>query len=586
MNIAQESKRNPKLFYSYISNKNRIKDSIGPILDESGNLTSDNINVANTLNNFFVSVFTVENLTNVPTLNDLTEFTPDNILNTFEILEEEVAFYIDKLSLNKSPGPDGIYPNHLKSLKDLLVKPLTLIFNKSLQDGMVPKDFKIANITPIFKKGNRKLPTNYRLISLLTSIIGKIFESIITSRIKSHLEDRELIKDSQHGFRERRSCLTNLLEFFNTVFSEVDNFKSFDVIYLDFKKAFDTVPHQRLLEKLKAHGIRNKVLQWIRNWLLNRQQRVVINGECSEWANVTSGVPQGYVLGPLLFLIYINDIDNNITSNISKFADDTKIGHRITSDEDYRLLQSDLNKIVNWSNKWQMEFNFDKCKVIHFGSRNNEHNYTMNNSVLKVVDEEIDLGITVTKNLKFSKQCAKSVKKANKVLGYIARNFEHKSKNIVIPLYKALVRPHLEYAVQFWCPFLRKDIDKIERVQRRATKLIPEIRGKSYEQRLKVLRLHSLETRRLRGKLIEVFKILNKLENIDYKKLFRYDYNNITRSNGHKLCYKRFRTNVAKNLFTYDIIEKWNNLPHEVVNSDDINSFKNKLDKFLKETGH
>ena len=286
-----------------------------------------------------------------------------------------------------------------------------------------------------------------------------------------------------------------------------------------------------------------------------------------------------------LLYIYINDLDDNILSNISKFADDTKLGNRINSEKDYQLLQSDLNKIVDWSKKWQMKFNADKCKVIHFGSRNNEYNYVLDDSVIKVVSEEKDLGVLVNKDLKFAKQCAEAVKKANKALGFIARNFEYKSKNIIIPLYKALVRPHLEYAVQFWSPYLKKDIDKIERIQRRATKLIPELRGKSYEQRLRELDIHSLETRRLRGKLIEVFKILNKFDNIDYKQFFRYDFNDITRSNGYKLSHKRFQTNIAKNFFSYDVISKWNSLSYEIVNSNNIDLFKKKLDIHLKEIG-
>ena len=184
----------------------------------------------------------------------------------------------------------------------------------------------------------------------------------------------------------------------------------------------------------------------------------------------------------------------------------------------------------------------------------------MDDSVIKVVSEEKDLGVLINKDLKFGKQCAEAVKKANKTLGFIARNFEYKSKNIILPLYKTLVRPHLEYAVQFWCPYLKKDIEKIERIQRRATKLIPELKGKSYEQRLRELDIHSLETRRLRGKLIEVFKILNTFDNIDYRQFFRFDFNDITRSNGYKLCHKRFQTNIAKNFFSYDVISKWNSL--------------------------
>src|SRR5215469_234420 len=211
-------------------------------------------------------------------MEDLRNFTPDNILDSFEIYEEEVAFQIEKLLTNKSPGPDGLYPVHLKMLKDELIKPLTMLFNKSLQEGIVPKDFRMANITPIFKKDDRKMPNNYRPISL-TSIVGKIFEAILTNRLVAHLEERNLLNSSQHGSRRNRSCLTNLLKFFYEVVNAVDICKAYDVKYLDFQKAFDTVPHIRLLEKLRAHSVRGNRLTWIRNWLEDRQQRDIINGE-------------------------------------------------------------------------------------------------------------------------------------------------------------------------------------------------------------------------------------------------------------------------------------------------------------------
>src|SRR5215469_14723869 len=214
-----------------------------------------------------------------------------------------------------------------------------------------------------------------------------------------------------------------------------------------------------------------------------------------------------------------------------------------------------------------MNFNADKCKIIHFGSRNEGHNYFIEGSILQAASQEKYLGVTVDNTLKFSKQCAEAVKKANKMFGYIARNFEYKSKNIILPLYKSLVRPHLECAVQLWSPFLEKDIAKIEKIQKRATKMIPELRGKSYTQKLKDLDIHSLETKRLRGRFIEVFKILNKFDNVGYKKFFRFDNNNITRSNGQKLRNRRSEINMAKNFFTNEVVGRWNDLPREVINS-------------------
>ena len=202
-----------------------------------------------------------------------------------------------------------------------------------------------------------------------------MLESIIGDKIKEHLDKHNLIKDSQHGFRNGRSCLTNLLSFFSQVFEAVDSDKEFNIVYLDFSKAFDKVPHERLIHKIAAHGIGGNLLKWIKGWLTNRKQRVCINGNKSDWGNVTSGVPQGSVLGPLLFIIYINDLDVGISSSISKFADDTKIGRIIESPADSEALQRDLDQLSSWARCWQMEFNIDKCKVMKVGKNTNGEIY-------------------------------------------------------------------------------------------------------------------------------------------------------------------------------------------------------------------
>lgn len=584
IDIARDSKKNPKRFFQYVNNRKPIKNTIGPLTNEEGEIICDSKDMAVILNNFFSSVFINETKNDIPNAIDVVHFDANNTLSDILFTPAEVSSQIAKIKISKAPGPDGIYPKHLIELKDSIVEPLTKIFNASISEGKIPVDFKIANVTPIFKKGDKSAAENYRPISL-TSIVGKLMESVIKDHIINHLESHNLIRNSQHGFRSNRSCLTNLLEFFHEIYGLYENSRSVDIIYLDFRKAFDTVPHSRLLEKLRAHGIRGSVLNWIEEWLRARKQRVVIDGESSDWVSVTSGVPQGSVLGPLLFIIYVNDLDINLASTLSKFADDTKIGGKVETIEDKIKIQADLDKIAEWSLKWKMDFNVDKCNVLHIGSKNVNFQYTMLGKVLNSVNEQKDLGVIVSNNFKVEKQSSIAVGKANRMLSFISRNFHYKSRDIVLPLYKSLVRPHLEYAIQFWCPYMRKDIEKLERVQRRVTKLIPSIRHKNYEQRLEIANIPSLETRRLRGDLIQVFKILNRFDNVCASNYFEISQESRTRNNGFKLSGRKFSTSAAKNYFTYRTVNKWNELPANVVESTSVNMFKNRLDKYFRARG-
>jgi hypothetical protein len=280
-------------------------------------------------------------------------------------------------------------------------------------------------------KGSKVKPENYRPVSL-TSIVGKMLESIVKENVVRHLDKFNLIISSQHGFTSGRSCLTNLLEFLEEVIKELDEETVLDLIYLDFAKAFDKVPYCRLFQKIEAHGIRELVLNWVKSWLRNRRQRVCIDREYSDWVEVTSWyIPQGSVLGPILFLIYINDLDSNLISKLGKFADDTKMCKGIRSAEDVVKLQKDLDKLSKWSLDWQMQFNTDKCSVIHVGKNNSQSQYSLCDKILKASKRERDLGIVIDDSLKFSEQCNTAVKSANSTLGLIRRTIKSKSKRII-----------------------------------------------------------------------------------------------------------------------------------------------------------
>src|SRR5215469_16679454 len=388
------------------------------------------------------------------------------------------------------------------------------------------------------------------------------------------------MKDSQHGFTSGRSCLTNLLDFMEEVTEKLDEGIPVDIVYLDFAKAFDKVPHARLLRKVKALGVEGNVLLWLEDWLKDRKQKVGLNGKFSGWSKVISGVPQGSVLGPLLILIYINDIDDGIVSKLSKFADDTKLCKQLRNTSDRQVLERDLTKIHQWSIDWQMLFNIDKCTVMHIGRNNPKDDYKMGNNVLKESNEERDLGVIVSNSLKVAEQCRVAAALANKILGMIKRTIVYKNKLVILNLYKALVRPKLEYCIQVWSPYLQKDINVLERVQKRATKMIPECRGLSYEERLNICGLTTLRKCRLRGDLIETFKLLKGFDKMDCKRFFKMSSVISTRGHNMKLGKKFSRTGTRKNFFSQRVIDGWNKLPQEVVDPETVNQFKNRLDKF------
>ena len=579
--IAKNIKQNPKAFYQYIASKTLKKDGVSDLINVEGNLTSNDSDKCNILNNFFSSVFTQED-DNIPDFKH--DKTIDIPLNNCSITDKDMEKALSNLNHSKSPGPDNFHPKFLKNASKSLSVPLKILFDKTMSEGTIPDDWKTAEVRPIFKKGDKSQANNYRPVSL-TSIICKIMESFIKNVLNTHLINNNLLSKEQFGFVSGRSTVTQLLVTINDWMYELDNDVSIDAAYMDFKKAFDTVPHQRLINKLKGYNINGNILNWISSFLTNRYQYVKINNSTSDKRKVSSGVPQGSVLGPTLFIYYINDLPNVVENiNIKIFADDTKAYKGIKNEDDAKLLQKAIDEMFQWTQKWLLQFNKDKCKILHLGKNNPKYNYTIGEeeNIVNLSETELekDLGIYIDPNLDLKKHIKSIVKKASHTSYKILKNFSYKTSSILVPLFKTLVRPILEYGNNVWTNKLKKYTTKIENVQRKFTKHIKGLSKLTYEERLKKINLPSLEFRQKRGDMIQVFKIAKHFyDPLSTDSIFKFSSSSRLRGHNYKISKQYVNKSKYANFFSNRVINEWNNLPEYIVNAKTINEFKNLYDK-------
>ena len=587
---------NPKSFYAYCNSSNKIRKPVGKITLPDGTPAKDDTQAASVLSTHFKSVFTDEDDANLINCNEFfSQHYGDTacpfqdchhymgpFVDSVDIEDSEIASLLKQLKHFKSPGPDDLHPQLLSELAETIAKPLGIIFRKSLATGKVPNYWKEANITAIHKKGPREDAKNYRPISL-TCIPSKIMETLVKVKVMEHISSMGILNDRQHGFCNGRSCLTNLLTMTEDCSSNMDKKIPTDIIYLDFAKAFDTVPHARLCHKLQhISGITGDLLRWLEDFLTDRRQRVVISGHFSAWERVTSGVPQGSVIGPVLFLIYINDLTSHMKSPVQIFADDTKLYRGIESDLDFQLLQQDLQQVEVWSKTWKLCYNTSKCQVLRIGrkqSLENRPTYVLNGTTLDNVLEQRDLGVMIDASLEFDSHINKSVKSAFTCWGIIKRTFEMPMKpKLFNLLYKTFIRCHLEYCPEVWSPLKIGAKKKIERVQRVSTKRVKGMSHVSYEDRLAHLGLTTLEKRRERSDMVEVHRIVHKLHSVDLSAMFQ-----LIPAGGRRGRYtifkQRHRTAKRGASFSQRVINNWNKLPEIVKLERSSTSFKRSYDK-------
>ena len=571
--------KNSKPFWRYI--RSQRQENIGvSALKENGVLYSDSHKKAEILNKQFSSVFTRDSTRNQAKL-----YGPSYpSINPLTIDVKGVEKLLAGLNISKASGPDQICCRVLKELAHEIAPMLTCIFRQSIKSATLPAIWTKAFVSPVFKKGDRCMPGNYRPVSL-TCVSCKILEHIICKHFRTHLERYEILTPLNHGFRAKFSCETQLLLTLQDLLQTRDKKIQTDVAILDFSKAFDTVPHDRLLGKLEFLGIHGPLLDWTAAFLKTREQTVVVDGSKSRPTKVISGVPQGTVLGPLLFLMHINDLPSVVTSQVRLFADDCLMYRPIRSIADQVALQQDLAALERWGDTWGMRFNAGKCHIMHI-SRSRvpmSFMYELCGQVLFSAEEAQYLGVTLTSELSWSPHINSIANRANVSLGFLKRNLKHCPSQLKETAYIALVRSILEYACPIWDPHLRKDVDLLERVQRRAARFVNSDGYRSTSSvtsMLQSLGWKNLEDRRRDVRLALLFKIVHGQVAVSVDDIHLTKADSRTRAkHPHKYRHKPANTTELQNFFTHRTIAEWNSLKADTVTACSLDSFKARLCK-------
>ena len=497
------------------------------------------------------------------------------------ITYQEISHAISQLKSSVSQTPDLIPSLYIKKTALNLLRPLHILFNYSVSSGEIPSIWKKGIIVPIYKKGKTNDPKNYRPISL-TSVVCRLLEKIIHKYIAFHIMNNNIISEAQHGFISGRSTQTQQLNFLNTLTQTFDNKIQMDIIYLDFSKAFDKVSHCKLMYVLNSLKIDFKITNWISNYLSGRTQTTVVEESFSNIVSVTSGVPQGSVLGPLLFVIFIQGLIEAINkkckeTTVYAFADDIKL---LSTNK--QNLQQALTIVDKWVDEWALQLNRDISE--HFTIRQTIcHTFYMNNKSVPKVTSVRDLGITISDNLSWKQYINKIRAKANILSNTILRTFSPNNTTLIVNLFKTYVRPIVEYHTCSWSPYQQSDITDIESIQRAFTRKLCQranISFCSYNDRLEKLKLETLQCRRVKRDLVYIFKILHQYVDVSFTDHFQFSNFNghfLRRHNLHLVRPTPAKTLVRDNFYATRAVKHWNNLPEDIVNSQTLSVFKSRL---------
>ena len=474
-------------------------------------------------------------------------------------------------------GPDGIPARLLKETAVEIAPAVTLLFQASVSQGKVPNQWKKAQIVPIFKKGSRSEAGNYRPISL-TSILCKLCEHIIHCAIIRHLNDYKILSDAQHGFRKLRSCETQLILTIDDLAKGLDDKAQIDLVLLDYEKAFDKVSHRHLLKKAEHYGVRGSILEWIRDFLSDRTQAVLVDGQVSLESHVTSGVPQGSVLGPLLFIIFINDLPECVTaSTVRLFADDSVIYRKISCDEDSTILQKDIDALQKWESSWLMSFNAAKCQVLQVTNKRKpiSASYKIHGHTLEVVSSAKYLGVHLDSRLSFNTHVDNIAKKAKSTRAFLSRNISHCSPKVKEAAYTTFIRPTVEYASSAWDTHTQRNTKKIEQIQRSSARFVTNDynRTSSVSAMIQDLNWTSLQDRRMLSRLHMMYKIRFGLIDIPWEQHLT-PLSTATRGHSSRLVTPHTNISAYSKSFFPRTIKEWNALPVDPADYQSLDTFK------------
>ena len=595
-NVIQQGleQNNPKPFWKLVKSKKQDNVGVSPLYDD-GQLHNDSKSLAEILLRQFSSVFTPKIPGPMP---EVKNHVAESLVHiTIDIKGTENL--LKKINPSKASGPDQIPNLVLKECAQELSPAVTYLFQTSLNTGTLPQDWTDANVAPVFKKGDRHQAENYRPVSL-TSVLSKLLEHVVCQKMLLHFDKNKVLTHRNHGFRSGFSCETQLAITIDDLTRNFDNNIQTDLAILDFSKAFDTVPHDRLLHKLEAYGVRGHLIKWIETFLCSRKMRVMVNGEYSSEAEVLSGVPQGTVLGPILFLVMINDLPDCVKSIVRLFADDCVLYRCINNFEDCLILQNDLKCLEKWAEDWGMRFNAKKCYIMSI-KKKISHFYQLNNTILQEVQTNPYLGLNISNDLKWSFHINSVCNKASCTLGFVRRNLYHCPKATRLTAYISLVRSVLDYGSIIWDPYQQGDIDKLERMQRQGARFVTNdyrSREKGCMTRmLEDLDLQPLQQRRKELRLTFLYKIAEGLipaipkdtylksqrkgRKIIERNLDDYVHSNAVSkyvtNNTRCFVIPQGSTEIYKQSFFVKTISDWNRLRDNVVMAGSVEQFKTQL---------